>query len=114
MFELFSQSQEARCALVSYYRIFDYPTLIKYYEYSKDKEMSGLFTLHYSFKCQKWVDQLKLMEAALESFKQEPKDVNQWRRESLNQYVDHYTMFVKEYPKIVYKNEKGKSDEKFR
>jgi aspartyl/asparaginyl-tRNA synthetase len=69
--------------------------------------MSGVFTLHYSFKCQKYVDQLKLMEASLESFKQEGKDVNQWRRDALNQYVDHYIMFVKEYPKIIFKNDKG-------
>lgn len=108
IFELFSQTIEARSALISYYRIFDYATLIRYYEYTKDREMSGVFTLHYSFKCQKYADQLKLMEAALEAFKQEPKDMNQWRKDTLNQYVDHFAMFVKEYPKIVYKNEKGK------
>jgi len=106
IFELFSSTVEARSALISYYRIFDYATLIRYYEYTKDREMSGIFTLHFSFKTQKYVDQLKLMEAALESFKLEPKDVNQWRRETLNQYVDHYSMFVKEYPKIIYKNER--------
>jgi hypothetical protein len=37
IFELFSQSVEARSALISYYRIFDYPTLIRYYEYTKDR-----------------------------------------------------------------------------
>jgi hypothetical protein len=50
------------------------------------------------------------MEASLEAFKQEGKegkDANQWRRDALNQYVDHYSMFVKEYPKIIFKNEKG-------
>ncbi len=36
LFELFSQTQEARCALISYFRIFDYAVLTRYYKFIKD------------------------------------------------------------------------------
>lgn len=78
MFELFSQSPEARCALISYFRIFDGAILIRYYEYRKDFNLQGLFALHSAYKSMKYPDHIKFMEAALAKFAQQKS--GEWRK----------------------------------
>lgn len=70
MFELFSESFEARCALISYFRIFDGAILIRYYEFRRDFELQGLFALHSAYKSPRYLDHIKFMEAALAKFAQ--------------------------------------------
>ena len=107
MFELFSKSYEGRCALVSYYRIFDGSSLIRFYEFTRDFEMLGLFALHSAYKTMKYADHIKFMEASLAKFGQEGKNSNDWRKEALAQYISLYNTFIKNFPKAETKNEGG-------
>ena len=74
MFKLFSESIEGRCALISYYRIFDKICLIRYYDQMRQFENLGLFCLHQAYQVMRYEEHIKYMEAAMTKLNLEPKN----------------------------------------